>query len=302
MSTSQKLDRYFKEIDEKIAFVYKVAKAARKKGYDPVADVEIPLVFDMAERVEGLISVVAPKIVGSGVSTRIKELEKEFGSLDWRIALTIAIEIAQEKFLKFADKKEAMEIGIRAGLAYITMEVVSSPLEGFIELKIRKTKDGKEYLAIKYGGPIRSAGGTAAAVSVIIADYVRKNMGYAPYDPTEQEVKRTVTELYDFHERITNLQYLPSEEEIEFLSKHLPVQVDGDPSERIEVSNYKDLDRIETNRLRNGVCLVIGEALAHGRSSSERGQSSARLRRRHCPRRCDRRRERTPAHYWFERN
>jgi len=262
MSTSQKLDRYFKEIDEKISFAYKAAKAARKKGYDPVADVEVPLVFDMAERVEGLISVVAPKIVGSGVSTRIKELEKEFGSLDWRIALTIAIEIAQEKFLKFADKKEAMEIGIRAGLAYITMGVVSSPLEGFIELKIRKTNDGKEYLAIKYGGPIRSAGGTAAAVSVIIADYVRKNMGYAPYDPTEQEVKRTVTELYDFHERITNLQYLPSEEEIEFLSKHLPVQVDGAPSERIEVSNYKYLDRIETNRLRNGVCLVIGEALA----------------------------------------
>ena len=262
MDKSEKIEKYFKEIDKQIAKAYKVAKAARKKGFDPEKDVEIPLVVDMAERVEGLISVVAPQIVGSGVSTRIKKLEKEYGSLDWRIALTIALEIAQGKFIKFGDKKEAMEIGIRAGIAYITMGVVASPLEGFVELRIRKTRDGKEYLAINYGGPIRSAGGTAAAVSIIIVDYVRKNMGYDPYDPTEEEVKRTITELYDFHERITNLQYLPSEVEIEFLVKHLPVQVDGDGSEKIEVSNYRDLDRIETNRLRNGVCLVIGEALA----------------------------------------
>lgn len=262
MQASPKLQTYFKAMDAQIAGTYKVSKAARKKGFDPENDVEIPLVKDMAERVEGLISVVAPKIVGSGVSARIKELEKKYGSLDWRIALTISLEIAQQKFLKFKDQKEAMEIGIRAGIAYITMGVVASPLEGFVELKIRKTRDGKEYLAIIYGGPIRSAGGTAAAVSVIIVDYVRKNFGYAPYDPTEEEAKRTVTELYDFHERITNLQYLPSEQEIEFLAKNLPVQVDGGPSEKIEVSNYKDLDRIETNKLRNGVCLVIAEALA----------------------------------------
>jgi len=41
--------------------------------------------------------------------------------------------------------------------------------------------------------------------------------------------------LYDYHERITNLQYLPSEKEIEFLCKHIPVQIAGDPSEKIEV-------------------------------------------------------------------
>ncbi len=45
------------------------------------------------------------------------------------------------------------------------------------------------------------------------------------------------------------------------MTRNLPVQIDGDPSEKWDVSNYKDLDRIETNRLRNGVCLVTGEAL-----------------------------------------
>ena len=99
---------------------------------------------------------------------------------------------------------------------------------------------------LRYSGPIRSAGGTAGAVSVIVADYIRHQMGYATYDPTEEEVRRTITELYDYHDRITNLQYLPSEKEVWFLAEHLPVQVDGDPSEKIEVSNYKDLDRIDT--------------------------------------------------------
>jgi len=65
-----------------------------------------------------------------------------------------------------------------------------------------------------FSGPIRSAGGTAGALSVVIADYRRNKEGYSVYDPTEEEVKRMTTELYDYHERITNLQYLPSEKEI----------------------------------------------------------------------------------------
>jgi len=40
------------------------------------------------------------------------------------------------------------------------------------------------------------------------------------------------------------------------------MQIDGDPSERYEVSNYKDLDRIKTNVIRNGPCLVLGEGVA----------------------------------------
>ena len=113
-----------------------------------------------------------------------------------------------------------------------------------------------------YSGPIRSAGGTAGALSIVIADNIRKNMGYDVFDATEKEIRRTVTELYDYHERITNLQYLPSEKEIRFLVKNLPVQIDGDSSEKIEVSNYKDLGRIETNNIRSGPCLVLGECIA----------------------------------------
>lgn len=253
---------YTKEIEEKLKDAYKTAQSARKKGFDPIEEVDIRFARDMAERVEGLVSVVIPQITGSGVTKRIRELEKKYGALDWRVSLVIAEEIAKQKLCKFKTEKEAIEAGIRVGFAYHTLGTVASPLEGFTELKIRNRADSKPYFAIFYSGPIRSAGGTGASVSVLISDYIRKKMGYSVYDPTEEEISRMVTELYDYHERGTNLQYLPSEEEIRFLIKHLPVQIDGDPSEKFEVSNYKDLKRIETNTVRNGPCLVVGECLA----------------------------------------
>ncbi len=259
---SKEMKKYFQELDKKVKLAYGVAKKARSKGYDPEEEVAVPLAKNMAERVEGLISTAAPEIENSGLSKRIKELEKKFGDLDWRVALTISLEVAKEKLCKFENKLKAMEVGIRVGIAYLTLGIVASPLEGFVELKLMHTQNNKEYFCLMYSGPIRSAGGTAAAVSVIVADYVRKQMGYATYDPTEDEINRTITELYDYHERVTNLQYLPSREEIGFLAKNLPVQVAGDPSEEIEVSQYKDLKRIETNRIRSGVCLVLGEGIA----------------------------------------
>ncbi len=253
---------YFFELEKETNKCLQVAQLARKKGFDPADEVEVILARNMAERVEGIISVVAPQIKDSGVVNRITELEKEYGFQDWRVALSIALEVAQEKFCSFKDKREAMEVGIRVGFAYTTVGVVVSPLEGFVKLQINKRRDGKEYFCLFYSGPVRSAGGTAASSSVLIADYVRRSMGYETYDPDEMEIKRTVTEIYDYHERVTNLQYYPSEEEIVFLTKYLPVQINGDPSEKYEVSNYKDLDRIETNTIRNGVALVIAECLA----------------------------------------
>ncbi len=262
VEASQEIKKYLEEIGKKTKQVYDIAEQARKKGYDPDDHVDIPLAIDMAERVEGLVSAISPQIKGVGIPKRLRELEKNYGVLDWRISLIIALEIAQEKFCKFSNKIEAIETGIRVGFAYHTLGTVSSPLEGFTNLKVRKRKDGKEYLAILYSGPIRSAGGTGASVSVLIADYVRKKMGYDTYDASTEEIKRTVIEMFDYHEKVTNLQYLPSEKEIEFLVKNIPLQIDGEPSEDLEVSNYKFLDRIETNKIRNGPCLVIGECIA----------------------------------------
>lgn len=258
---SKQLEQYFLHIEQQAQHTLKIATQARVKGYDPEDKVDIPIAKNMAERVLGLVSDVAPQLADSDVVTRVVELEKKYGALDWRVGFIIAAEIAQQKFCTFPSKKDAVEVGIRTGFSYLTGGIVSAPLEGFVEVKIKKRSDGKEYIASSYAGPIRGAGGTAAATSVVLSDYVATQLGYAKYDPSDDEVNRIITELTDYNERVTNLQYFPSPEEIRFMVSHLPVEVDGEQTERIEVSNYKDLERIDTNFIRGGVCLVIGEGL-----------------------------------------
>jgi DNA polymerase II large subunit len=255
---------YFDQLEKETLEAYAIAIKARKKGYDPDTKPEIVLAKNLAERVIGLISVVAPQLRDSGAIKRIVELEKEYGILDWRVAFQISLEVAQENFCKFKDKREAMEVGIRTGFAYVTLGAVSAPLEGFTDLEIKPRRDGTgEFFCLNFSGPIRAAGGTAAAVCVLIGDYVRKKMGYATYDPDEKEIKRCHAELTDYHEWITNLQYFPSKEELEFLVANMPLEVSGDPSEKYEISNVtlKDLPRIPTNRMRSGYCLIYSGCL-----------------------------------------
>jgi len=260
---SKHIKKYFDGLDGGVAQAYLVANSARAKGYDPVDSVEIPIAKNMAERVEGLISVAAPQLAGSGMSQRILALEEEHGTQHPIIAFLLAAEIAEQKFCKFENERQAMEVGLRAGLAYITNGVVASPLEGFVRLELKDRLDGKgKFFSLYFGGPIRSAGTTATCFFVACADYVRRRMGYQEYDPTEDEIHRTFSELDFFHDRITNLQYMPSEQEADYITKHLPIQIEGDASEKLEVPNYKDLPRVSTNKLRNGFCLVYGEALA----------------------------------------
>jgi len=254
---SPEMQNYFHELAEGVKEAYSIAESARVKNFDPENKVDIVVAKNMAERVEGLLSILYPQLKQSGITEQIQKFEEKYGALSWRVALKIALSVAKQSFCKFSNKKEAMEAGIRAGFTYHTLGIVSAPLEGFIELKIKKRSDNKEYFALSFAGPIRGAGGTGASVCVLIGDYIRKQMGYAPYDPTQDEINRFITELEDYHERITNLQYHPSEKELDFLIRNLPVEVDGDPSERIEVSNYKDLPRVETNKIRSGVCLVV---------------------------------------------
>ena len=255
------MQQYFKKIAEDVKKTYEVANLARAKNLDPADHVEVSLASSLAEKAVGLISTIYPQL-DQKVVARILELEKEYGSLDPCISFKIAEEIAKEKFCKFKDLMEAIDAGIRVGFAYNTLGVVSSPIEGYTGLKLEKTADGKDYFKAYFSGPIRSAGTTASCVVLMLIDYLRETFGFAKYDPTEHEVKRYVTENYDYHTRVTNLQYLPTEEEIEFLARHIPIQIDGEASEDREVSNYKDLPRVETNFIRGGMCLIFSEGLA----------------------------------------
>ncbi|MCK4669900.1 MAG: DNA polymerase II large subunit [Nanoarchaeota archaeon] len=258
---SPEIEKYFEMLDNKIQAEHQLAGQARSKNLDPTQKVEIALAKDMAERVLGLIATAAPQILDSNLVPRIKELEEKYGSLDWRVAFTIGLEIAQQKMCKFETEREAMEVGIRAGFAYVTIGTTSACLEGFTKLEIKKRRDGKEYFAMWFSGPTRNAGGTAASVSVLIGDYIRRQLGYDVYDPDEKEVKRVRCEVEQYHERCDPVQYLASEEEMDFFVKHNPIEIAGDPSERVEVPNYKNLPRVPTNIVRSGFCLIYSECL-----------------------------------------
>ncbi|MBL7059132.1 DNA polymerase II large subunit [Candidatus Pacearchaeota archaeon] len=253
---------YFDDFEKEVRKVYAVAKEAKAKGLDPKKEVEIPLARSLAEKVVGLIATIYPQLMDSGIEQRIIELEKKWGKLDTAIAFKIAEEIAKQKYCKFANLMEAIDAGIRIGFAYITLGVVSSPIEGYTKLELGKTKEGKEYFKAFFSGPIRSAGTTASCVVLMLIDYLREIFGYAKYDPTEEEIKRYWIENFDYHSRVTNLQYMPTEEEAIFLARNLPIQIAGDPTEKKEVSNYKNLDRVETNFLRGGMALIFSEGLA----------------------------------------
>lgn len=258
MKTEDYFSRLKKEVDE----VYSVMTLARKKGLDPEDYVEIPLAMSMAEKVVSLIATIYPQIQDTLIAERILELEKQYGKLDPTVVFKIAEEISDQKFCKFSSLIQAMDAGIRVGIAYTTLGVVSSPIEGYTGIEVGKTRGGKEYLIANFSGPIRSAGTTASCLALILIDFLRERFGFEKYDPSEKEVRRVWSEISDFHERITNLQYMPTEEETLFLAKNLPIQVSGDPSEKLEVSNYKNLERVNTNFLRSGVCLVLAEGLA----------------------------------------
>jgi len=112
-----------------------------------------------------------------------------------------------------------------------------------------------------YSGPIRSAGGTASAMSVLLADYVRIGVGLDRFKPSDTVLKRYSTEVDDYINRVTAKQYSPEREETEMIAENVPVEVTGSPTEDLDVSNYKDLERVDTNKIRGGLCLVYLDGL-----------------------------------------
>ena len=248
-------------MEKEIELAYKVANRARELNLDPTNVCEIVLAKNLAERVVGLVATIYPKLNNKKIVELINNFEKTYGFLDWRVAFKLAKEIALEKVCRFDNFLQAIDAALRTAFAYLTLGVVSAPIDGIVNVELKKRLDGKDYLCVNYAGPIRNAGGTACAVSVLILDYLRKLFKIDAYDAQPEEIKRTYIELQDYHEKVTNLQYNPGEEEIELILKNLPIEIGGIATETIEVSNYKDLPRIPTNFLRAGFCLLLSAGL-----------------------------------------
>ncbi|RLG13718.1 MAG: DNA polymerase II large subunit [Candidatus Nanohalarchaeota archaeon] len=257
MNPDEQTKEYFSVIEKNTNTCYAVAKKVKAKGIDIEDEINIPIAKDLAARVEGLISSFYPKIKNCGIQNGIRSLEKKYGKNSERVALEAGRDIALGKYAKFDSKQESLEMGLRIAIGYLTQGVVTAPLEGISDVLLKKNSDGTEYAAVYYAGPIRSAGGTASALSVVACDFIRKALNIDDYKPEEREIKRYETEIEDYSTRIVEKQYHPTAEEIKMMIENIPVEVTGDPTERLDVSNYKDLPRVETNKIRGGMCLVF---------------------------------------------
>ncbi len=247
---SDKMQKYFDDLKAQAEQCLSISVETHRRGLDPELKPEIIMTEDLAARVEGL---VGPK----GIAQRIREVA-ELGQSREILSLTIAQELVKEMSKK--NRLEAVDQAVRTGLAILTEGVLVAPLEGIAKVDIEKNPDGTEFISIFFAGPIRSAGGTGQALSVLIADAVRRSLGIDRYKATNAEIERMKEEMSLYHRRM-HLQYEPTQSEIELIVGSCPVCVDGEGTEDEEVSGYRNISRIKTTNIRGGACLVIAEGL-----------------------------------------
>ncbi len=243
---------YFQDLMGDVEHAYEIARAARGKGKDPVLEVEILPAEDLAARVEAQVHV-------AGVAEDIRKVTKELTNREL-VALKIAGRVAAGHYGEFKSREEAVDKAVRTGLSILTEGVLVAPLEGIAEVKIGTNSDGSEYVDLYFAGPIRAAGGTAQALSVLIADVVRREAGIGEYQVTPAEVERYKEEVPAYRQA-ANLQYTPDADEIDLIVSNCPVCLNGEGTDRVEVTGNRDLPRVPTNQLRGGAMLVLCEGM-----------------------------------------
>ena len=175
MDLSPSMADYFSSLDRALGSAVELARAARSKGVDPRLSVEVPVTNDLADRVEALLGI-------RGVTARIRELE---GRMEREmVALSISDDFIARRFGE-TSREEVLEHAIRTAMSILTEGVVAAPTEGIVRVDLGKNDSGTEYARVFYSGPIRSAGGTAQALSVLVADYVRRALGIDRYRPRQ---------------------------------------------------------------------------------------------------------------------
>jgi len=245
-------ERYFARIEDRLDEAWDVAEAAKQQGHDPKPEIEIPIARDMADRVENILGI-------DGVAERVRELEGEMSREE--AALALVTDFVEGTVGDYDSRAGKVEGAVRTAVALLTEGVVAAPIEGIDRVELLENDDGTEFVNVYYAGPIRSAGGTAQALSVLVADYARSLLGIDEYKPRDVEVERYAEEIA-LYDKETGLQYTPKDKESKFIAKHMPVMLDGEATGDEEVSGFRDLERVDTNSARGGMCLVAAEGIA----------------------------------------
>lgn len=242
---------YVESMEKDLRKLYAVSEDARAKGLDPSLKTECIIAKDIADLVEGL---VGPK----GVAVSIRELSVRLQREE--IAFKVAEEIVYGKF-GHMEPEAAAEHAIRTALAIFTEGLTAAPIQGVAQVKIKSNFDRTKYLAIYFAGPIRSAGGTDQALTLVVGDFVRRLLGLDRYKVTVEETSRFIEELRLYERSVGRFQYHIPDEELRKALEWLPVEVTGTESDPVEVSSFRNLERVETNRVRGGALRVVNDGI-----------------------------------------
>ena len=256
---SPEMQKYFAELEGKFNEQWNLATQARGRHLDPQDFVETRPAKDIYSRVEGL---VGPKGVAEIMEKLSENRSRE--ELVFEIARQICLEGAYKP--SFYDtqterKEKLIDQAVRTGLAVFTEGVVSAPIEGISQVRIKQNADGTDFLAIYFAGPIRGAGGTGQAFSVLLADFCRQILKVGNYRPSETEIARYIEESNLYAVKTRAGQYVPTAEEIRHITVSCPVCITGEPTEDYEINVNKDTLNVESNRVRGGMCLVVSEGI-----------------------------------------
>ena len=243
--------RYVTSLESELHKLYRIASDAREKGLDPTLQPEPKVAEDLAELVEGL---VGPK----GVAESIRELSEKLPREE--LSFKIAEETVYGKF-GHMETQPAAEQAVRTALAILTEGITAAPLQGVVRASIKTNFDKSKYLAIYYAGPIRSAGGTDQALTLVIGDFVRRLLGIDRYKPTEEEVGRFIEEMRLYERSVGRFQYHVTDAQLKTAIESIPVEVSGTESDPVEVQSFRNLPRVETNRVRGGALRVVNDGV-----------------------------------------
>ena len=241
---------------EQVNKLYAQIRKARQKGYDITTTVEPKIAYDLSDRVAKMHNIDISDRLRSLLSHTTKE----------KAALKIAEEIALGEY-GTGDLKTRLENAVRVSLAVVTEGVTVAPLQGISDVQIKDNKDGSQYLSVSFAGPIRSAGGTEAALTMLIADQVRKVTGLDKYQANsfDDETGRFIEELRLYEREVGNFQFKVLDEDINNCISNLPVELAGVDTDPVELVIHRGLKRIQTNRVRGGALRVMNDGLI-GRS------------------------------------
>ena len=247
---------YHQKISKYIEDTISIAQTAKKQGLDISEKVESQVGYDLPDRIA--------KIHEIDISSRLRTLLPKLGK-----ELT-ALKIAEEIVLgKYGGKtiEEKLNYAVRVGLSVVTEGVTVAPLQGIYDVKIKTNADKSQYLSVSFAGPIRSAGGTEAAITMLIADHVRKIIGLDRYiaNSYDDEISRYVEELRIYERDVGNFQFKVSDKDVISCISSLPVEIDGVDTDPVEVVGHRNLQRVSTNRVRGGALRVMNDGLI-GRS------------------------------------